>query len=148
MAEADQVVDRPYITYWEQSHFVNAGRVKERYFIEQGPKSVITFPAGEQTIARSGFYNISGLAGPGAVRSVASKSPPMAGDLERRAASRAVRRMALTRFQSPWTWKGGEAVLQSRCTDEAGQVQPTAAEHENSGVPPGDRTGIPFSPGG
>ena len=28
----------------------------------------------------------------------------------------------------PWTWDGNEAVLQSRCTDDTGTVQPTVAE--------------------
>ena len=37
--------------------------------------------------------------------------------------------MALTRFQLPWTWDGGEAVLHSRCTDERGDVQPSPADH-------------------
>ena len=30
-----------------------------------------------------------------------------------------------TRFRLPWEWKGGEAVLMSRATDETGYVQPT-----------------------
>ena len=30
-----------------------------------------------------------------------------------------------TRFTFPWRWEGQEAVLQSRCTDETGYVQPT-----------------------
>ena len=38
-------------------------------------------------------------------------------------------RIALAHFQVPWTWNGGEAVLQSRCTDEEGRVQPSAADH-------------------
>jgi sulfane dehydrogenase subunit SoxC len=29
------------------------------------------------------------------------------------------------RFRLPWEWTGREAVLQSRATDEKGQVQPT-----------------------
>jgi sulfane dehydrogenase subunit SoxC len=32
---------------------------------------------------------------------------------------------AFTRFHFPWLWSGGEALLASRCTDEAGYVQPT-----------------------
>jgi sulfane dehydrogenase subunit SoxC len=28
----------------------------------------------------------------------------------------------------PWAWGGEEAVLQSRCTDERGEVQPTITE--------------------
>jgi sulfane dehydrogenase subunit SoxC len=35
---------------------------------------------------------------------------------------------AHTRFRIGWQWNGGEAVLQSRCTDETGYVQPTRAE--------------------
>ncbi len=69
-----EVVDRPYATYWEQSHFVNAGRVKERYFMEQGPKSVITTPPVSNGLVvvsiRSGVWR-----GPAAVRFAASKCP-------------------------------------------------------------------------
>ena len=36
---------------------------------------------------------------------------------------------AHTRFYLPWTWNGEEAVLQSRCLDEKGQLQPTEAEY-------------------
>ena len=34
---------------------------------------------------------------------------------------------ALTRFRMPWNWDGQPAILQSRATDEAGNVQPTRA---------------------
>ena len=37
-------------------------------------------------------------------------------------------RKALTRFRVDWNWNGEEAVLQSRATDELGNVQPTLAE--------------------
>ncbi|MEK7268352.1 MAG: sulfite dehydrogenase, partial [Nitrospirota bacterium] len=30
-----------------------------------------------------------------------------------------------TRFRFPWRWEGQESVLQSRCTDETGYVQPS-----------------------
>ena len=36
--------------------------------------------------------------------------------------------LAHTRFRLDWPWDGREAVLQSRCTDETGYVQPTLAE--------------------
>jgi sulfane dehydrogenase subunit SoxC len=36
--------------------------------------------------------------------------------------------MAHTRFGMNWKWEKQECVLQSRCTDELGQVQPTRAE--------------------
>jgi len=39
-----------------------------------------------------------------------------------------VLRFADTRFRLDWRWDGSEAVLQSRCTDETGYVQPTLRE--------------------
>src|ERR1700694_1790450 len=33
-----------------------------------------------------------------------------------------------TRFRIPWTWDGKEAVLQSRCTDDTGYIQPTLGQ--------------------
>ena len=48
-----------------------------------------------------------------------------------------VLRYAHTRFRYPWQWTGEEAVLQSRCTDERGEVQPTIHEAaKNLGVTP------------
>jgi sulfane dehydrogenase subunit SoxC len=38
-----------------------------------------------------------------------------------------VLRYAHTRFALDWRWDGREAVLQSRCIDETGYVQPTLA---------------------
>ena len=35
---------------------------------------------------------------------------------------------ALTAFRFPWKWDGAETVIQSRCTDETGYLQPTRAE--------------------
>ena len=49
-------------------------------------------------------------------------------DMEGRPASGAGGSKAHTRFSLPWNWNGEEAVLQSRCTDEQGEVQPTMAE--------------------
>ena len=43
---------------------------------------------------------------------------------------------AHTRFFLPWTWTGEEAVLQSRCLDEKGQLQPTEAEYAQYWNPP------------
>ena len=48
-----------------------------------------------------------------------------------------VHRYAHTRFRFAWTWNGEEAVLQSRCRDERGEVKPTIAEAaKNLGVAP------------
>ena len=46
--------------------------------------------------------------------------------------------LAHTRFRFPWNWNGEEAVIQSRCTDEQGEVQPTLAElSRRRGIRPG-----------
>jgi sulfane dehydrogenase subunit SoxC len=43
---------------------------------------------------------------------------------------------AHTRFTYDWAWDGQEAVIQSRCTDDSGEVQPTLAElSKNWGIP-------------
>ena len=139
-----QVVDRPYMTYWERHHYMKnrrragagttpLGHVNGPdgdYFLEQGPKSVITAPSGEQRLPGRGYYTIRGFAwsGSGAVGRVEVSTDGgrswSDADIEAPA-----RRIALTCFTFPWTWNGGEAVLQSRCTDDKGQVQPTAAAH-------------------
>jgi sulfane dehydrogenase subunit SoxC len=128
-----QVLDRPYMTYWEQSHFTNYDHRREplSYYLEQGPKSVITFPsAGGQPLRDRGFYMINGLAwsGCGAARrvEVSTDGGRTWNDAE---LQEPALRIAFTRFQFPWTWNGQETVLQSRCTDAQGQVQPSAAEH-------------------
>ena len=36
--------------------------------------------------------------------------------------------MAHTRFGYTWNWDGQETEIQSRCTDELGQVQPSRAQ--------------------
>ena len=46
----------------------------------------------------------------------------------RKRSSRSRCSIAHTRFRFAWEWNGEEAVLQSRCTDEHGEVQPTIDE--------------------
>jgi sulfane dehydrogenase subunit SoxC len=36
--------------------------------------------------------------------------------------------MCTVRFSFPWMWDGKAAILQSRCTDETGYIQPTLKE--------------------
>ena len=128
-----RALDRPYMTYWEQSHFTNYPRREPlSYYLEQGPKSVITFPAaGREPLPGRGFYMISGLAwsGCGSVSRVEVSTDGGQTWTDAEIQGPALR-VAFTRFQLPWTWDGQETVLQSRCTDDQGQVQPTAAGHD------------------
>jgi sulfane dehydrogenase subunit SoxC len=125
-----KVVDEFYMTYNEFGRYtsVDPKSVKPLPFI-QGPKSVITFPSGEQQLPERGHYQISGLAwsGGGAIRKV--EVSINGGRTWKTAEIQSpIYRMAHTRFGMDWNWDGEECVLMSRCTDDLGQVQPTAAE--------------------
>ena len=88
-----------------------------------GPKSVITFPSGEQRLPGKGFYEISGLAwsGGGAIKLVEVSTD--GGKKWNKAEFKGTpQRMAFTRFGYQWNWDGNETELLSRCTDELGQV--------------------------
>ena len=125
-----KVTDRPYVTYWEQGSFTRRENTPLGSYWELGPKSVITYPAGGQRLSGRGHHSIVGLAwsGAGAIRrvEVSTDGGQTWNDAQ---LQQPVLPMALTRFQLPWTWNGGEAVLQSRCTDERGDVQPSPADH-------------------
>jgi sulfane dehydrogenase subunit SoxC len=126
-----KVVDQPYMTKWETSVYTNLKPDgKGRWFqMQLEPNSVITSPSGEQLLPDRGFYEITGLAwsGGGAIQSVEVSTDGgrkwMKAELQE-----PIHRMAHTRFRFPWQWDGKEAILQSRCTDEHGDIQPTLTE--------------------
>ena len=123
-----KVVDRYYMTYDDYGHIQPDPKVAALTH-QIGPKSVITYPSGEQRLSGPGYYQISGLAwsGAGAIRTVEVSTDAgrswHAAELQSPAYP-----MAHTRFGFGWKWDGKETVLMSRCTDELGTVQPTRAE--------------------
>ncbi len=123
-----KVVDQPYMTIFDRSSLRPDG--KARWFqFGLGPKSVITFPSGGQRLPGRGFYEITGLAwsGGGAIRRV-EVSADGGRTWKDAQLQEPVQRMAHARFRLDWNWDGEEAVLQSRCTDERGDRQPSLAE--------------------
>ncbi len=123
-----EVSDKPFMTREETSKYTDlltGGKARQFSFTMEA-KSVITFPSGEMKLPGPGFYEVSGLAwsGRGAVRrvevtadggktwGVASLETP-------------VLPVCHTRFRFPWVWDGRPTILQSRCQDETGYVQPT-----------------------
>ncbi len=96
----------------------------------QEAKSVITSPSGgQQLMDKGGYYQITGLAwsGRGKVKRVdvstdGGKSWKTA-ELQTPILSK-----ALTRFRLDWHWDGSPVMLQSRCIDETGYVQPTVEQ--------------------
>lgn len=125
------VTDRPYMSRIEavdHTALMPDGKARRFMFVMEA-KSVITFPSGGQRMAGAGSYEITGLAwsGRGWIRGVEVSTD--GGRSWRRATlQEPVLPFAHTRFRLPWRWDGRDAVLQSRCTDETGYVQPTLAE--------------------
>ena len=125
------VVDRPYLTRMDnvgQPVLMPDGKARQLSFVMES-KSVITSPAGGAQLRGPGFYEIRGLAwsGRGLIRRVEVSTD--SGRTWRGANLQApILPFAHTRFRLDWRWDGREAVLQSRCTDETGYVQPARAE--------------------
>src|SRR5499427_7644278 len=96
-----------------------------QFTFEMGVKSVITRPSSTMTLPRPGRYEISGLAwsGAGRIRRVEVSADGGATWVDA-ALTGQERAKCLVRFRLPWEWTGQAAVLQSRATDEKGQVQP------------------------
>ena len=126
-----KVVDQIYLhlLFQERSRYLGPDRRSRHFINELGPKSVITFPSGEDRLLDPGNYTITGLAwsGGGAIRRVEVSVDGGRSWTDAKLRGPALSR-AFTRFDLVWRWNGDETVLQSRCTDELDQVQPSAAE--------------------
>jgi sulfane dehydrogenase subunit SoxC len=128
-----KVVDQPYHT-WNESmnHSMvrpDVGLKARWYHFQFGPKSVITRPSAGLKIPAKGYVQITGLAwsGGGVIKKVEVSTD--GGKTWKEATLQApVLPRAHSRFTFDWAWDGQEAVIQSRATDELGEVQPTRAE--------------------
>jgi len=123
-----EISDKPFMTREETSKYtdlLNGGKARQFSFTMEA-KSVITFPSGEMKLPGAGFYEISGLAwtGRGKIKRVEVSTD---GGLNWYLAELQgpILPMCHTRFRFPWRWDGKPAILQSRCQDETGYVQPT-----------------------
>jgi sulfane dehydrogenase subunit SoxC len=126
-----EVSDKPFMTREETSKYtdlVQKGMARQFTFVMEA-KSVITFPSGEMKLPRPGFYEITGLAwsGRGKVQRVEVSTD--GGQTWALAALQTpILPICHTRFRFPWMWDGKPAILQSRCQDETGYVQPTIGQ--------------------
>ena len=126
-----EVADAPFMTREETSKYTDLmpdGTALQFSFIMDA-KSVITYPSGEMLLRKPGFHEISGLAWSGHGKIVKVEVSADGGRNWREATLHGpVLPICHTRFTLPWEWDGKEAVLQSRCTDETGYVQPTIGQ--------------------
>jgi sulfane dehydrogenase subunit SoxC len=128
-----KVVDEPYHARSESTGYSvlrpALGGKAFWFDFEMGPKSVIIRPAGGAVLTSRGFHAITGLAwsGGGRIRRV---EVSIDGGQNWRDAELQdpILPKAHSMFTLPWTWNGEQAVLQSRCTDEGGNVQPSLPE--------------------
>jgi len=99
------------------------------YHFQFGPKSVITRPSAGLRMPGRGYVQITGLAwsGAGAITKVEVSTDGGRSWKEAKLHAPVLPR-AHTRFTFDWAWDGQEAVIQSRCTDDAREVQPSLAE--------------------
>ena len=127
-----KVVDQPYLSFQEHSRFLSPDPKTQPDSYEYGPSSVITYPSGTHRLPTHGSYVITGLAwsGGGAVRKVEVSTDGGQTYMEAELAGPPLPK-AHTRFYLPWKWNGQEAIIQSRCTDENGLVQPSETEYAN-----------------
>jgi sulfane dehydrogenase subunit SoxC len=140
-----KVVDQPYHT-WNESmnHSVmreDIGGKSRWYHFEWAPKSVITRPSAGMKIARPGYVEITGLAWSGGGKISKVDVSTDGGKSWKEAKLQApVLPKAHTRFNFDWAWDGQETVIQSRCEDEKGVVQPSRAElYKNWGIAETDK---------
>jgi len=126
-----KVTDTPTMTKDETSKYTLLGADGKalQFVFPMEAKSLITRPSPGLSLQEPGLYEISGLAWSGYGRITKVEVSADGGKSFAPAAlQEPVLSKALTRFRIPWRWDGGPAVLQSRATDEKGNVQPTRAE--------------------
>jgi sulfane dehydrogenase subunit SoxC len=101
------------------------GKARHFTFVMEA-KSVITRPAGGQSLDGPGPYEITGLAwsGRGRIRSVQVTVDGGAHWSDAKL-QEPVFDKALTRFRFEWTWNGKPTEIASRCQDETAYWQPT-----------------------
>lgn len=123
-----ELSDTPFMTREETSKYTDLrpdGKAVQFSF-EMEAKSVITAPSGEMQLQGDGFYEITGLAWSGRGRITRVDVSADGGKTWRQAQLQGpVLPICHTRFRLPWMWDGRETVIQSRCMDETGYVQPT-----------------------
>lgn len=125
------VTDQPAMTREEAASYTDLMPDSKawRFSFVMDAKSVILRPAGGQSLPDVGWYQVEGLAwsGRGRVARVDVSTDDgktwQTGRLQEPVLSK-----AFTRFGIRWHWNGRPTIIQSRCTDETGNVQPARSE--------------------
>ena len=119
----------PFMTREETSQYTDLmpdGTARQFTMVMEA-KSVITSPSGGQRI-HPGFIDIRGLAWSGRGRIVQVEVSTDGGrSWQQTELQDPILPKCHTRFRLPWRWTGEAVILQSRCLDETGYLQPSRA---------------------
>lgn len=123
-----EVAAEPAMSVKETAYYTELmpdGKARQFSFVIDA-RSVITRPSGGHRLRGPGFQEVTGIAwtGHGRISRVEVSFDGGATWADAELQSPVLPR-ALTRFRAPWQWDGKETILQSRCTDETGYVQPS-----------------------
>jgi sulfane dehydrogenase subunit SoxC len=126
------VADQPAMSVKETAYYTElmpSGKA-QIFTFEIEARSVITRPSGgHQLPPGGGLHEITGLAWSGKGRITRVEVSSDGGKTWAGAElQEPVLPLAVARFRFPWQWDGKESVLQSRCTDESGYLQPSREE--------------------
>jgi sulfane dehydrogenase subunit SoxC len=122
-----KALDQPAMTREETSKYTDLmpDGTARQFTFDMEPKSLITRPSGGDALAKPGLYEVTGIAwtGRGTITKVEVTTDGGAtwnvAQLQLPVLPR-----AHTRFRWSWNWRGGEALIASRCTDDTGYTQP------------------------
>lgn len=126
-----KVMDRPAMSKDETSKYsdLDDAGIATQFTFPMGVKSLVTNPSQGLEMGPPGDYRISGIAwsGHGTIRRV-EVSADGGKSWADAALDEHVLPKCLTRFRAAWRWDGGPAVIMSRSTDDAGNLQPTRSQ--------------------
>ena len=129
-----KVVDEPYMPMHEAiSHSIARPDLGNKVALAQFPDAteIVDYPPFGRTTASPAPDFTRFLAWRGPVRALSRRVEVSTdgGKVWKDAKLQGpVHRMAHTRFTFPWNWDGRETMIQARCTDEKGEIQPSLEE--------------------
>ena len=123
-----ELAAEPFMTREETSKYTDPlpDDTARLFSLVMDAKSIITEPAFPDRLSGQGWWEIRGIAWTGRGRITRVDVSTDGGKAWQAATlDEPILPKCHTRFRHAWNWRGGDAVLMSRATDESGYVQPT-----------------------
>lgn len=123
-----ELADQPFMTREETSKYTDPlpDGIARIFSLDMDAKSIITEPTFPDKLSGPGWWEIRGIAWTGRGKITKVDVSTDAGKTWQHAKlDEPVLPKCHTRFRLPFEWKGGEATIMSRASDETGYTQPT-----------------------